>query len=290
MAMARSPLALTPDQIAAYNRDGFVVARGMFSPQEVELIRRSAEEDDALKSAAYFRSDSTGSRTRMTVWNEPGDDIFGLFSRSARIVDSMESLIGEEVYHYNSKLNAKDPQVGGAWEWHQDYGYWYASGCLFPRMATCILALDPSTRENGCLQVLRGAHECGRIDHMLSGKQVSCDPRRMEHLLERLERVHVEQEPGDVLFFHANMPHASDANASDKRRWVLISCYNGRSNSPVIAHHHPAYTPLSKVDDGAILAAGVRPSDRGKVFVERPYNPLEDAERDRQAAMAAGSD
>ena len=266
---------LTPEQIEAYHRDGFVVARGMFTPEEAGLIRRTAEVDDALHEAAYFRSDSTGSKTRMTVWNEPGDDIFGLFSRTERIVDSMEALVGGEVYHYNSKLNAKEPFEGGAWEWHQDYGYWYASGCLFPDMATCILALDPCTRENGCLQVLRGAHHAGRIDHMQSGNQVSADPRRMEHLEARLEKIYTEQEPGDVLFFHCNMPHASDANTSPNRRWVLISCYNARTNNPVVAHHHPGYSPLHKVPDGAILEAGISPTGGKKLFLEKAHNPLE---------------
>jgi hypothetical protein len=271
-----SSLALTADQIAAYHRDGFVIARQMFSDAEVDLIRRTAEVDDSLHKAAYFRSDATGSKTRMTVWNDPGDDIFGLFSRCERIVDSMEELIGGEIYHYNSKLNAKEPREGGAWEWHQDYGYWYASGCLFPQMSTCILALDPSTRENGCLEVLKGSHHCGRIDHVLSGKQISAEPKRVEHLLHRLERVTAEQQPGDVLFIHANMLHASAPNRSEKRRWVLISCYNARSNSPVVEHHHPGYHALHKVPDSAILAAGIRPS-KDKAFVDRPYNPLETA-------------
>jgi ectoine hydroxylase-related dioxygenase (phytanoyl-CoA dioxygenase family) len=271
-----SARSLTPEQLEAYRRDGYVVARSMFSTEEVNLIRSTAENDDALHKAAYFRSDANGSKTRMTVWNHPGDDIFGLFSRCERIVDSMEAIIGEEVYHYNSKLNAKEPFEGGAWEWHQDYGYWYASGCLFPRMATCILALDPSTNENGCLQVLKGSHLAGRIEHVTSGKQVSADPERIPHLMQSLEHVHVEQQPGDVLFFDANMLHASSANASANRRWVLISCYNARSNSPYKSHHHPGYTPLHKVPDSAILAAGVRPT-AGKVFVDRPYNPLEDA-------------
>lgn len=272
-----SPLALSPEQIAAFHRDGFVLARGMFSPEEADIVRRTAELDDNLHKAAYFRGDATGSKTRMTVWNEPGDDVFGLFSRSARIVDSMEALIGEEVYHYNSKLNAKEPFEGGAWEWHQDYGYWYANGCLFPQMATCLMALDPSTRENGCLEVLKGSHLCGRIDHVTSGKQVSADPKRTDWLEQRLERVPVEQQPGDVLFFHCNMLHASAANTSAKRRWVLISCYNARSNSPVLAHHHPGYARLDKVPDGAILAAGVKPSAGDKVFIDRPYNPLVEA-------------
>jgi ectoine hydroxylase-related dioxygenase (phytanoyl-CoA dioxygenase family) len=269
-----SKLSLDAAQLANYHRDGFVIARAMFSEAEVDLIRRTAETDDALHKAAYFRSDLNGSKTRMTVWNHPGDDIFGLFARTERIVDSMEALIGDEVYHYNSKLNAKEPREGGAWEWHQDYGYWYASGCLVPTMSTCIMAIDPSTRENGCLQVLKGSHLCGRIDHVLSGKQVSADPTRMEHLLKRFEVIHVEQEPGDVLFMHCNMLHASAPNASDKRRWVLISCYNSRNNDPVIEHHHPGYTPLKKVPDGAILAAGIKPT-KDLVFVQKPHNPLE---------------
>jgi hypothetical protein len=46
-------------------------------------------------------------------------------ARGARMVDTMEALLGGPVYHFQSKLTAKEPFVGGAWEWHQDYGYWY---------------------------------------------------------------------------------------------------------------------------------------------------------------------
>ena len=81
-------------------------------------------------------------------------------SRSGTIpaTTSSESshVLGGEVYHYHSKLMLKEPFVGGAWEWHQDYGYWYQNGCLFPWMASCLIALDPATRANGCLQVLKG--------------------------------------------------------------------------------------------------------------------------------------
>src|SRR5688572_5928381 len=46
--------------------------------------------------------------------------------------------------------------LGGAWEWHQDYGYWYGNGCLWPNMLSVIIAIDPNTRENGCFQLLKG--------------------------------------------------------------------------------------------------------------------------------------
>ncbi len=48
------------------------------------------------------------------------------------MVNSAEKLLGGEVYHYHSKMIMKDAKVGGAWAWHQDYGYWYQNGVLFP--------------------------------------------------------------------------------------------------------------------------------------------------------------
>lgn len=48
-------------------------------------------------------------------------------------------------------------KAGGTWEWHQDYGYWYGNGCLWPNMVAVIVAIDPNTRENGCLQLLKGS-------------------------------------------------------------------------------------------------------------------------------------
>ncbi|MEM7015985.1 MAG: phytanoyl-CoA dioxygenase family protein, partial [Pseudomonadota bacterium] len=65
-----------------------------------------------------------------------------------------ESLIGEPVYHFQSKLTAKDPLVGGAWEWHQDYGYWYYNGCLEPKMLSFMIALDHTVNQLPLLAVV----------------------------------------------------------------------------------------------------------------------------------------
>jgi ectoine hydroxylase-related dioxygenase (phytanoyl-CoA dioxygenase family) len=70
--------------------------------------------------------------------------------------------------------------------------------------------------------------------------------------------VHVEMAPGDALFFHANVMHRSDANTSPDRRWTLLFCYNAARNDPFIEHHHPSYTPLAKVGNGALRDAGLR--------------------------------
>jgi ectoine hydroxylase-related dioxygenase (phytanoyl-CoA dioxygenase family) len=88
-----------------------------------------------------------------------------MIARCGRVAGGAERLLGGEAYHYHSKLTMKRPGGGGRWEWHQDYGYWYQNGCLYPDMLSVAVALEPATRENGCMQVLRGSHKLGRIEH-----------------------------------------------------------------------------------------------------------------------------
>jgi hypothetical protein len=260
-----------------FERDGFVVIRSLFDAQEIGLLRDAIETDPQLRESLYDRHDASGKATRMATWNHPGDSVYGLAARTHRVVDTMEDILGGEVYHYHSKLTAKEPKVGGAWEWHQDYGYWYHNGCMFPYMASVMVALDKTTRENGCLQVLRGSHLAGRVDHgVLPGEQVGADPRRVEQMLKTMELVYAELEPGDGLFFHANLMHRSDQNSSDHRRWTVLFCYNAARNNPYLEHHHPQYTPLDKVGDDAVKAAGVKHADADDTYFRKTFaNPPE---------------
>ena len=267
----------TPEQRAAYERDGFVLIRSLFDTEEIGLLRGAIETDPQLHASLYDRNDASGKATRMATWNHPGDSVYGLAARSHRVVDTMEEMLGGEVYHYHSKLTAKEPRDGGAWEWHQDYGYWYHNGCVFPYMASVMVALDKTTRENGCLQVIRGSHHAGRVEHgVLPGQQVGADPRRVEEMLKSLELVYAEMEPGDGLFFHANVMHRSDQNRSENRRWTVLFCYNAARNNPYLEHHHPQYTPLHKVDDDAIKAAGIKHADSSDDYFRKNFtNPPE---------------
>jgi hypothetical protein len=230
--------------------------RGLFDAEEMELLLKKSKADAGLQEQAYGRLDAQGNTIKLALWNYPGDDLYGMFSRCRRIVDSMEQFLGGEVYHYHSKMILKEPHVGGAWEWHQDYGYWYNNGCLFPDMASCMIAIDRATQENGCLQVLKGSHHMGRIEHGVVGGQTGADMERVTAALERLELVHCEMEPGDAVFFHANLLHASAPNNSDRPRWALICCYNAARNDPYKESRHPRYTPLQKVEDTAIKEVG----------------------------------
>ncbi|MSR66705.1 MAG: phytanoyl-CoA dioxygenase family protein [Pedosphaera sp.] len=248
---------ITSEQVAEFQRDGYLIIRGLFDAEEAGILRAAARADQAFQQHAHGIEDGEGGKAHLVLWNKAGEDLWGSIARCERVVNAMERLLGGEVYHYHSKMSIKEPRTGGAWAWHQDYGYWYQNGCLFPDMGSAFIAVDPNTRENGCLQVLKGSHKMGRIEHGRFGEQTGADPERVAAAGNVMETVHVELAPGDTLFFHSNTLHRSDQNKSEHPRWSLICCYNTRHNNPYKASHHPSYEPLEKLPDRAIkLMAG----------------------------------
>ena len=125
-------------------------------------------------------------------------------------------------------------------------------------MASCLVAVDLASRQNGCLQVLKGSHQLGRVDHILTGDQTGVDPERLELAKQHFPLVYCEMAPGTALFFHCNLLHASGQNKSPHPRWSLISCYTATYNTPYNEPHHPGYQPLQKVPDTAIKKVGAR--------------------------------
>ncbi|CAN5194664.1 phytanoyl-CoA dioxygenase family protein [soil metagenome] len=246
-------MKLSPQEKEQFNEDGFIIIPKLFSDEEISALSEKAHSDRRLDMASSSMDDGKGNAVRLSLWNHPGDGIYGMFARCRKLVDRMEELLGGEVYHYHSKMILKDAKVGGAWAWHQDYGYWYQNGLLFPDLASVMVAVDKATKENGCLQVIKGSHKMGRVNHILSGDQAGADMERVNEVLKVREKIYCEMNPGDALFFHSNLLHASDQNNSENSRWTLICCYNKATNNPYKESHHPSYTKLHKVDDDMIL-------------------------------------
>jgi len=263
---------LTEEQITAFERDGFLIVPGFFSPEENSSLLSVATQDQTLKSHAYDVKDETGKNSKLTLWFNPGNDIYGLVSRSERMVNAAEALLEGDaaVCHYHSKLMQKEPLVGGAWEWHQDYGYWYKNEFLLPeQMVSVMIAITKANKENGCLQVIRGSHKMGRVEHGKAGEQVGASARYVELALKTMELVYVELEPGDVLFFHSNLLHRSDANLSDHSRWSMISVYNRQSNIPYNEQSTSCITPLEIIPDSQILESNASGIDADAGFLNK---------------------
>ena len=248
---------LTPHQIADYHRDGYLIVRNFLSATETDKLYRIATEDDTMRKHAFDLNDQTGKKTKLSLWYTPGNDSYGLLTKSRRMVDSANLLMDGEapVCHFHSKLMQKEPKVGGAWEWHQDYGYWYKNEFLFPdQMISIMIAITEANKANGCLQVIKGTHKMGRIEHGFAGEQVGASQHYVDLALKTMEHVYVELSAGDALFFHSNLLHRSEGNTSDKPRWSLISCYNRASNVPYNEPSGSSTVPLEAVPDEALMA------------------------------------
>lgn len=261
--MSASP-SLSPDDVAAFARDGYLLQRAVLRADEVAVVNNTIRDDPAIRDATYALKDSSGASTELALWYTLNDDVFGAIARSRRIAGAAQTLLGGPVCFYHSKLTLKRPRVGGAWDWHQDYGYWYQHGFLYPDMASVFITIDASTRANGCLQVLRGSHRMGRLEHAAVGGQTGADMERVGQAMQTLEHVHVEMAPGDALFFHANLLHASGRNDSERSRNVLLTCYSRADNPPYKSGPAIGHTPLGDLRDEDLTVFRGRPIDRDR--------------------------
>lgn len=262
----------TPQQLEDYNRDGYVIIRKFLQQQEVDKLYNIAVEDDTMRKHSFDLNDQTGKKTKLALWYTPGNDAYGLLTKSERMVSSVDKLMEGDsaVCHFHSKLMQKEPKVGGAWEWHQDYGYWYKNEFLLPnQMISVMIAITEATQQNGCLQVIKGTHKMGRIEHGFAGEQVGASQHYVDLALKTMELVYVELQPGDALFFHSNLLHRSAANLSDNSRWSLISCYNRSANIPYNEPSASSTLPLQTVPDEALLQWETSGLGVGSNFLEK---------------------
>jgi ectoine hydroxylase-related dioxygenase (phytanoyl-CoA dioxygenase family) len=263
---------LTQEQIDIFDRNGYLIVHGFLSQPEVDKLYGIALGDDVMLSHGFDLNDSNGKKTRLSLWYTPGDDAYGLLTRSRKMVDAVDALMDGDstVCHFHSKLMQKEPRVGGAWEWHQDYGYWYKNEFLLPdQMMSVMIAITDANRENGCLEVIKGSHKMGRVEHGFSGEQVGASQRYVDLALRSMEHVYVSLRAGDALFFHSNILHRSGPNLSDRPRWSLISCYNRSGNIPFNEPSGKSTIPIEVVPDNALLTRNVKALSEASVFLEK---------------------
>jgi hypothetical protein len=267
---------LTDQEVRTFHKDGYVIVPGFFNKAEIDKLYGIAIGDNVIHQHAVDLNDQAGKKTKLTLWFKPGDDVYGLLLRSNRMVNSVAKLLDSDspVCHFHTKLMQKEPKLGGAWEWHQDYGYWYKNQFLFPdQLVSVMIALTEANKANGCLQVIKGSHKLGRVNHGFAGEQVGADMVMVENALKTMDHVYVEIQPGDALFFHSNLLHRSEANTSDKPRWSIISCYNSLSNPAYNDESTSWREPVQIVPDNALMDAAVTGASAAGDFLQKEKDP-----------------
>lgn len=143
----------------------------------------------------------------------------GELVRRGRLFRAVCVLLGERAVLFKDKINFKLPG-GGEFKAHQDV----QAGWLryAPRFISAMIAIDPATVENGCLEITSGRHREGLIGDAwapLSGSQEAA-----------MRFVPAPCQPGDVIFFDGQTPHRSAVNRSRTRRRALYLTWSPRSS------------------------------------------------------------
>jgi len=240
-----------------FDRDGYVVARGLFGTAEVDRLRdhymtvreRGSYEHDLVGVQPRAR-DPLRRYPRMAQMHR-WDDASLRWLLDARLRDALVTLAGADPYAVQSMLYFKPPGSRGQ-ALHQDNFYLRAAP------GTCIaawMALDRCDEANGCLLVVPGSHRwpllcTERADTKLSFTDVTVP------LPPGQAARPVRVNPGDVLFFTGSLVHGSAPNTTtDRFRRALIGHYIEGAAEQVAEYYHPALrmdgTPLPlRVSEG----------------------------------------
>jgi ectoine hydroxylase-related dioxygenase (phytanoyl-CoA dioxygenase family) len=254
-----SHASLSTKQIQQFNDNGYLIVENTFSLAEVEKIRDCIKTDPQLAAEAKTNQnyEGEGIGTRLVNRQRLSDDIYSAYVQSNRIVAPLEQIFDDKIQYYYHLTMLKNPNTGG-WQWHQDYGYHYKE-FFYPKFISVMFALDPATKENGCLRVLKGSHHLGRLEHQQSGSQLISNTERTAIALEHMEEVYCEMSPGSIMFFDGNILHASGPNHSEQSRWSFVISYVPASNIIVIPDPpDDLLTPIEPWSDEQVQAAAQR--------------------------------
>lgn len=214
----------------AFDRDGFLVVRGLFAPFEMMAVAVEAERllgRDELKHTSNIRcrwQDHVDTGACLFETFDPVADISPVcesLARDPRLVGLLSGLYGEPAHLFKDKLIFKPPGAKG-YDLHQDFIGWPG----FPRtFVTAAVAIDPCGRDNGATEVFPGVHRRGYLSpedgeyHSLPAGSV-----------EESAGVFLELDPGDVAVFGGFVPHRSAPNRSADWRRLLYLSYNAASD------------------------------------------------------------
>ena len=204
----------TDDVVGAYERDGYVIVRGVVDD---ELIVRAGRHVDWLLAR---HPDRLGEDLGHDL---VADDPFWLrLVADPRLIDLAARFVGDDLALFASHYISKPAFSGRPVLWHQDAGYWPLEPM---EVVTIWLAVDASTPETGCLRVVPGSHRAGIHATRTRDDVASVFGNESAVVVDEAAAVDIVLAPGDVEIHHPGLLHASGANTSPHRRCGLTIRY-----------------------------------------------------------------
>jgi hypothetical protein len=214
---ANGARVLSASEISAYHRDGFLVPNYRMGDGLVAAMRDAAA--DLMTTYPNIPTEGLVS-PHIRYAGGPRPDIHDRFLDICRVpalLDVVEQLIGPDIIVWGSRIFSKAPRIGRATPWHQDGEYWPIRPLA---TVTAWIAIDRSTRENGCLQLVAGSHR-GRdlMEHRsLAGQGAALDKEIVPGAFDQNAVVEVPLDPGQMVLFDVFAAHGATPNTSASRR------------------------------------------------------------------------
>ncbi|MEM1213058.1 MAG: phytanoyl-CoA dioxygenase family protein [Planctomycetota bacterium] len=207
-ARREHPSRLTAEQARQFHEQGFLGPLTACSAEEMAAYRSHIEE-------LILEGGIGGGGS---VHNRHLDDrlVYELSTRP-EIVQPMTSILGDDLLLWRTNFFNKQPG-GKEIPWHQDRNYWP----IEPEVViSAWLAIDPSTIENSCVQVIPGTHRKLVPHAAIKAEERAIKQFAEEAVLDGIDTsgmINMELEAGQFMLFNERTLHHSEPNRSDKRR------------------------------------------------------------------------
>jgi ectoine hydroxylase len=256
-------MELTPEQLAQFDRDGYLFFPSLFTPSEMKVLLDEVPRLYAMQRPENVREKGSNAvRTNFAahLYSAP----FARLARHPRMVRPVEQLFGEKLYMHQFKINGKMAFEGDVWQWHQDYGTWMNDD-LMPeaRAMNVAIFLDEVNEFNGPLMFIPGSHKQGALPagHDTSTTSYplwTIDNEAITKLVGQGGIVAPKGPPGSMILFHGCLVHASTSNLSPWNRVSVylslcaISNHIRRFKRPEYIAHRD-FTPIETLPDDCLL-------------------------------------
>src|SRR6266550_742983 len=222
-------MQLTGEQIARFDRDGFLVIPDLLTPAEVHALQHETDHYHETLTGPLpdgvdvtWEPKSRPPRVQQVLNAECLSQELGRIIQSDRVRSVIEPMLGPDVGLFLVKFIMKSPEVGGPVPWHQDFVYWTDQADA-PLQLNCMVYLDDADEQNGCLQVIAGSQRAGLERHSDTVKGSFVHELDVSTLAGGI--VSLPGKAGTGILFGPLLKHSSPPNRSAKPRRSFTAVY-----------------------------------------------------------------
>lgn len=246
-------MQLTTEQLAQFNKDGYLVLRRFLDGERCDDILRMAQvhldtKIEPIETEMGYDSRDKEYRTAVTDYNSHAreehvtvrrlrqvytrDVLFQAWMENEKIRPILQQVLDDQVVvttaHHNS-IMTKMPYYSKHTSWHQDRRYWRYSD---DNLVSVWLALDSETSENGVLEFIPGSHKMHFDSEQFDEKEYFSE----EHVKNKniiATKVFTDLEKGDVVLFHSLLLHRANKNSTDKPKISFVYTVKGSETKAI---------------------------------------------------------